>query len=287
LAQPEKGEMTHHFKRVLKRILPARLWTRLRQIRACYIKRTFRARQVVHTYGGVPLNIYLADPMSEAWYDYDWPELPEIAFLRQHKLKPGAKVFNLGAHQCVVALMLAKEVRVEGLVVAVEADAHNAAAGLKNRNLNQAVQLRVIHAAVAEQSGKVVFNNLNGQMVYDRAGKWGGVELQAFSIDDLARKYGIPDVLFIDVEGYECQALEGGRETLKHRPDCFVEVHVGAGLEYFGASVEQVLSFFPKPDYDLFVSSPAGSEFSEFVHLRDDSVQSRFFLLATARKSDL
>jgi hypothetical protein len=42
--------------------------------------RRYEARQVRHNYGGAPLTVYLADELSEYYYNYGWFELPEIAF---------------------------------------------------------------------------------------------------------------------------------------------------------------------------------------------------------------
>ena len=77
----------------------------------------FRARDVVHSYGGVALLIHLSDPLAAGWYDRDCPELTEIALLKEGKLRPAARVFNLGAHQAVVALQLASVVGATGEVV--------------------------------------------------------------------------------------------------------------------------------------------------------------------------
>lgn len=279
-------------KQFLRKVLPSWLLARLRLAKLRRHVARYKARQVRHTYGEVELDIYIADRLGEGWYDRDWPELPEIALLRRHKLKSGAKVFNLGAHQCVFALMLAKEVGPEGLVVAVEPNAHNVVVGEKNRNLNRAEQLRVVRAAIAERSGKVMFSkNLCGAVEELGVSEWGQVEVPAFSIDDLAREHGVPDVLYIDIEGFEIQALRGAREILKHKPDCFVEVHVGVGLERFGGSVEQVVSFFPEEDYEVFAApdDQSGSsvlgidrEFKKFA-LEDDLIKSRFFMVAIAR----
>ena len=76
---------------------------------------------MAHNYGAGTLKVLLVDPLSEGWYDVDWAELPEIAALRNSLLRPGARVFDLGAHQGVVAMMLAREVGERGLIVAVEA----------------------------------------------------------------------------------------------------------------------------------------------------------------------
>jgi len=121
---------------------------------------------------------------------------------------------------------------------------------------------------------------LNSQ-VEDGSHEWGSMQVPSFSIDDLSMKYGTPDVLFIDVEGFECRALSGAADTLKSRPDCFVEVHLGEGLEKFG-SVAELLSFFSRENYRLFVRTEAEEHFAE---LRDESElpRERFFMVALNR----
>src|SRR5437868_6156695 len=114
-------------KPLVKKVVPPWLWTRLRLLRLRRRLAGYRPRRVRHTYGGTPLEIELADPLGAAWYDRDWPALPEIELLSRHRLRPGARVFDLGAHQGVVALMLAQAVGPDGQVVAVEASPHNVA----------------------------------------------------------------------------------------------------------------------------------------------------------------
>ena len=50
---------------------------------------------------------------------------PELSFLAQHRLRPGATVFDCGAHQCVIAMVMAKFVGATGKVIAVEASPLN------------------------------------------------------------------------------------------------------------------------------------------------------------------
>lgn len=268
-------------KHLIKTIVPKRLWTLLRMLRLRLSYVSYGHRRVRHTYGGYELELELIDPMGAGWYDHDWPELPEIKLLKRHRLQRGAKVFDIGAHQCVVAMMLAKTVGPEGFVVAVEANPDNSAAGERNRKLNGIDNCRILHAAGAARSGKVIFNRGPNGQVDDGSGAWGRMEVQAVSVDDLAAVHGAPDVLFIDVEGFECALLQGAQKTLANGPDCFVEAHVGVGLETYGGSVERILSLFPA-GYEFFVAPPEGA----FVPLTEDTavVRQRFFLVAIHSK---
>jgi len=261
--------------------VPRGLWTQLRVLRIRSGIKFYKRRTVSHMFGDEPLQVLLADPEGAGWYDHDWKPLAEVELLKQGKLRPGARVFDMGAHQCVVALLLAKIVGESGFVLAVEPNAHNVAVGKENTKLNHAPQIQVVQGAVAESSGTIaVSKGLNCQ-VDDGSHQWGSMPVPSFSIDDLSREYGTPDVLFLDVEGYECRALSGAVETLKSRPDCFVEVHVGGGLEKFG-SVSEVLSFFPKEQYSLFVRTEAQDNFTE-LPAYGDLPRERFFLVALHR----
>jgi FkbM family methyltransferase len=233
-------------------------------------------------YGPFRLEVELADGMSEGWYDRDWPELPELRLMTQHHpIGWGGRIFDLGAHQGVVAIMLSRYVGPNGEVVALEANSHNAAAARRNVELNEARNCTILNAAIAERSGKLLFNKCLNGFVDDGTGEWGQTEVDAFSIDDLAARFGNPNLLFIDVEGYECRALAGASNTLLTKPDVFVEVHLGAGLEKFGGSVEQVLNFFSRSDYTLYFNEEEGQEFRRFDS-PDELPKHRFFLFAIA-----
>ena len=268
-------------KQLIKRLIPKNLWAKARLAKLNYLVSHFSVREAAHDYGGYPLKVHLADPLGVGWYDHDWPELAEIQFLKQHQLRAGATVFDLGAHQGVVALMLLKTVEPGGKVIALEANGHNAAVAEKNKELNAANQLVILNAAAAEESGTLWFNKgLNGQ-VDDGSGEWGREEVAAYCVDALTQEYGPPQVLFIDVEGYECQVLRGAKETLKSFPDCFVEVHVGVGLEKSGGSAEMVAAFFSPEHYDVYI----GSDTKDFLPMTADAAlpTARFFLAAVAK----
>jgi FkbM family methyltransferase len=266
-------------KRWVLRCMPTSLAGRLRAWKIRRLIDTFQPRIVEHNFGGVRLKAYLADPLGEDWYDHDWEPVPEIRDLQPGKLRPGARVFDCGAHQAMVAAMLATVVGRSGQVVAVEASAHNCAIGNRNRELNNLPQIEIVNAAVSDKPGTLVFNEaLNGQ-IDDGSGRAGCVSVEAVTIDGLADRFGFPDVVYIDIEGAECMAMTGASRVLESGTSFFVEVHVGHGLEKLGGSVEKLLSYFPGDKYELLVRSNEEKTFHPL--LEDDAVlKDRFFLLA-------
>jgi FkbM family methyltransferase len=265
-------------KRLARLVTPRWLWRRLRTWNMRRTLANFVPYTVEHTYAGVRLKVRIADPLARGWYDHDWGPLPEIDLLRQGRLGPGATVFDLGAHHGLVAMLLAQQVGPAGRIVAVEALPHNARVCGLNRDLNGLGQIRVEQAAVAADSGELdLCIDLNAQARHSQT-NIGTVRVRAVTVDELADSCGPPDVLFIDVEGNECQALRGARRTLERRPDCFIEVHGGCGLELLGGSVAEIFSHLP-PSYHLCAwteQAPVPAR----VQGPGDCPPGRFFLLA-------
>jgi hypothetical protein len=83
------------------------------------------------------------------------------------------------------------------------------------------------------------------------------------------------------VEGFEAKVLKGGSETLaRHRPDCFIEMHVGCGLETFGGSVGSIADKLQTLGYQLSMGDPQSGTFVPFS-AQSPTVRQRFFLIAT------
>jgi hypothetical protein len=150
---------------VARSILPEPIYRTMRGRRIQRKIARYRPRVVEHTYAGHSLRLQLRDPLGDGWYDHDWWDTqPELELLKAGRLRPGAIVFDLGAHQGVVALILAREVGHSGVVVAVEAAAHNAAVAEENRVLNGADNVTILHAAGGAETGSLWFSNdLNGR----------------------------------------------------------------------------------------------------------------------------
>jgi FkbM family methyltransferase len=269
-------------------LLPPRAQGRARTLRQRVRRARFKAQVVEHDYGGHRLRVEIRSGYGMV-YDQDWPELAEIALLKRHRLRPGARVFNLGANHGVIALMLARAVGPDGRVVALEANPYDARAAERNAELNDARQLTCVNAAVAEERGEVTFG-LGGE-VDDGSGRTGSMKVPALTIDDLAAEHGPPDVVVMDVEGYELRALEGAPRALEHRPDWFVEVHGDEQIGRYGGSVAAVVETFASRGYECLVADdglgylPDGrltslTRFRPVAEARGVVADGRFFLIA-------
>jgi FkbM family methyltransferase len=267
--------MLRSLKAGVRRALPHPAYRTYRKLRVARQIRGYEPRTHQGSYGGHALAVRFEDPLAESWYGHDWPELPEIAALRSHGLVEGARVFDLGAHQAVVALMLAREVGRSGTVIAVEAEPHNHGVAEANKALNGADNLHVVHAAVGDRDGTVSFaESLNGQI--DTTTAIGNATVPSITIDTLAERYGQPDVVFVDIEGYEALALAASPKTLASRTAWFVEVHVG---KLVAGSTREVIDRFA--GRELLIAPESASEAGHrFVPFTGDVPGDRFFLLA-------
>ena len=98
------------------------------------------------------------------------------------------------------------------------------------------------------------------------------IQVPAIAIDDFAAASNLPPTLVkIDVEGGECEVLQGG-ETLfaTHRPSLIVEVHHQQAYEWLGGWLEKLRYSpewkIPKENFPRYlIARPAESAFAKRV----------------------
>ncbi|MFZ4715113.1 MAG: FkbM family methyltransferase [Bacteriovoracaceae bacterium] len=268
-------------KEIVKKVIPSPVWNYCRLIYHRRERQNFKPYTIKKNYCGFQLLTHISDGLAQGWYGADWKPLPELEFLKNYTLKQNAVVFDIGAHQGIVAQVMGKMVGSEGKIIAVEANKHNVQAFQKNINLNSLEHVKIVHAAIAAQNGFIEFSEaLNGK-VDDGSGEWGQVKTKATTIDTLIKDYALPDLIFIDVEGFEGEALIGAQENFSKIKSWFIEVHADYQLQSFGGSVEKILNYFPTEKYDLFVANDNHRDFIPFNHsLTEEIIKKRFFLIA-------
>lgn len=156
-------------------------------------------------------------------------ETDVLEFLKQH-VKPGATCYDLGANVGFITLFMARAAGSDGRVIAFEPAPQTAEALRHNARLNHFSQVEVVEAAVSNLAGEAAFDpkgisHQSGRLA--EAGAVATITVPTVTIDELvAERLPPPDVIKMDIEGHEDQAIDGMRQTLMlHHPVILIEVH--------------------------------------------------------------
>jgi FkbM family methyltransferase len=181
------------------------------------------ARIYVSTEGGLR---YLARTMAEVD--------PTLLKLAAEVVKPGDTVWDIGANMGLFSFAAAVAAGQEGHVLAVEPDTElarllrrSAAAGAGR------APVEVLPAAVSDDLSVARFhvarrNRATSHLAGFGSAMAGGVRatqlVPTVTLDWLAARFPVPDVLKIDVEGAELAVLSGGAGVLARSPVVICEV---------------------------------------------------------------
>jgi FkbM family methyltransferase len=270
-----------------KRYLPQPAIDVLRLMKYRMELATFPKKIVEHQYGSHTLKMTISDRVASEWYDKDWQLPPEIEFFSHGQIAKNGRIFDLGAHQCLIAMLLARDVVPDGHVVAIEANQHNAEKARDNVALNRADNVEVVHAIVSRTSGRAHADfSFNSQAQQHGLGARVGETVDGVSIDDLSRQKGWPDIVYLDIEGFEIEALKGADLTLARWCHWFVELHGDETLGRYGARNADILQFFDMAKFARYLCMPDEDRF-RLVTENEPVPTERCFLIFAPRSTQL
>lgn len=166
----------------------------------------------------------------------DWFE-DEIRFVRRW-LRPGMRVVDVGANIGIYTVAMARAVGGAGRVWAFEPTPASADLLQHSLELNEFGNVEVIRAAVSDREGPIEFSV--GQAAETNAvarpGEAGGerIPVMAVTLDAVAaaRAWAGIDLIKLDVEGHEFEAISGGRRFLAaESPLVMFEIKAGAAFD--------------------------------------------------------
>ncbi len=152
---------------------------------------------------------------------------PAVQEVLARELSSGKVAYDIGANIGFFTIIAAREVGPQGRVIAFEPLPDNVRWLRHNADLNGFSQVDVVEAAVGAQPGTVSLE-AGGAGVWARISETGEHAVRMLRLDDAIADGSLPppDVVKMDIEGAEVQALEGMRDTLvNHRPTVIVELH--------------------------------------------------------------
>ncbi len=178
---------------------------------------------------------------SDSWYGGDINQ-NNSSYL--NLIRRGDRVIDCGANEGFLAVLAALRAGHGGSVLALEPGKHNWEPLNINIALNN-LQSR-IHPqpwAVGDVTGKIDFN---GEAVRE------GEKVECVRLDEFCW-FG-PDIIKIDVEGYELKVLRGAREIMtKHKPTIFLELHLsgdgGVDMRTYGDTPQQLCDLMKEYGY--------------------------------------
>ena len=151
----------------------------------------------------------------------------EKAFLFEQSLRPGGIVFDVGANAGYYTLLSSVGVGPSGRVFSFEPSPWILPFLKRHLELNLVSNVDVLEVAVSDMSKKVRFEE-GPSLATGRIASTGNVEVQMVSLDDLflAKRVPLPDIIKMDIEGAEYDALRGAQNILEAGvPVLFLATH--------------------------------------------------------------
>jgi FkbM family methyltransferase len=266
-----------------------RWWGRLLELWNHSKRSAFQAYVSQRTVEGVNFSFFVATPEANNWYitgPGSTPQRKDLAFWKQHLVTKGATVIDCGSFQGFTTLFLSKLVGPQGRVISFEILRENAQIVAKNLEINhiENVQLENVGIGGSSQTVKVV-NRPNAAIIsaksnwLTRIQTWvyGTRSNQVVSLDDYCSLHGLqPEMLKIDVEGYEIEVLRGARTILNHRPCLAIEIHPDL-IKRRQQNVQEIFEWVHEAHYQRWIQ---WTEESEPVIYDGRAIQDRVQLFA-------
>jgi FkbM family methyltransferase len=191
---------------------------------------------------------------------------PEIAAIFARYVKPGMSVVDIGANIGYFTMLLASLVEPSGLVVAVEPNPENIKLLEASRRVNGFDQVLVIQAAAGRHTGLLGLNvsysnGMTGELPGNLDAVFASCPVPCFALDAILPKDRHFNLVKIDTEGAELNALIGLSETIdRDHPVIVSEFSPGAMPGISHCSGPEYLRFLIAKGYRIGVIEKDSSE---------------------------
>jgi FkbM family methyltransferase len=212
------------------------------------------------------VQLHMGNDLSQAVFVAGCFEPNEFALL-ERVLRPGMTMIDGGANEGVFTIYAAVRVGAAGRVLAVEPSPRELDRLRANLALNEADNVTVVAAALAERLGELSLRiaedahagqNTLGDFMYPNIGEAGKITVPVTTLDALVEKHrlGRVDVIKLDLEGAEERALAGARRTLREFHPLVLLEAAEEGLTRQGGSTAGVCALLAEEEYNVLGFHP-------------------------------
>lgn len=193
----------------------------------------------------------------------------EVALLMRELVRPGWVVYDLGANIGIYSMLYSKLVGERGKVFSFEPLPANLNDLRENLELNSCRNVTIHAVAIGKVRSRCTFeigqNNSQGKLVDGGSGSAELIDVEVERLDELvAAGLPAPDLIKVDIEGGEADALEGAEQLIAARkPALFVELHTPEQDRRVGA-------FLSKQGYHVCRIEAAGNSSRFGLHYLSD-----------------
>lgn len=175
-------------------------------------------------------------------------------------LKPGATVIDCGAHIGTLAMTAADIVGANGKVIACEMHPRTFSYLARNVSDNKYKNVTPIHTAIGDVVGTVSITDEYVSDINHITETKGVLSVPMTTIDSLAKDLPTIDLIKLDVEGYELQALRGAKETLTRTHAVYVEA-APRNFARYGYTLRDILILLQKASFTCYAFTEKGDTY--------------------------
>lgn len=216
-------------KELIKAILPNWVMVLKRKLHLWFIKFINRGKIKVDFKGSsfcVPITEYSDYAYTKRFATFE----PEFLTEFVDNVSQCKVFYDVGSFTSLYSI-LAKNCNPDIKLVLVEADKDNAEKIMSNLSYNQITDYNLCNVAVGDEDGEISFTSEEGSIGHIKRDKENSTQFNTIKLRKLdtlikEEKLPKPDIVKMDIEGYEANAIRGFVETLKDsQPIVLMEVH--------------------------------------------------------------
>ena len=238
----------NELERVIKFLVPQKVQVIIKHFRHRRDVSNFKSFVLHKRIGSAEFDFFIGDSTGKKWYSgAHTKESLEMEALHSLLVKPGDTVLECGSHHGFTTLLLSSWVGEQGKVFAFEPSETSFNILKKNIEINHRKNIEPRMAAIGKEKGTIKISDSSCATV---TGEEIGYPVEMLPLDEF--QHLKPDVIKIDVEGYEGDVLKGASKILSSKPKLAIELHTEL-LSRYQTSVSEIFSLIDAEQYNVWI----------------------------------